>query len=271
MRVGRLVLAGLTLCVAAGSAAAAGVALKSTGPAEPTPSANRAIDPAAPGSDLLHNFYFVRAQYTDGGAYPNWKDWKTDFPKADVQFLTVFTRLADVDAFEQGLPIRLDDPELRRFPYLYAVEVGQMKLTDTEVEGLRDYLLAGGFLVVDDFWGTDEWRSFETQMRRVLPERRLVDVPMDHALFHSYYDIDEIVQVPNSGQAASGGRTWESDGVVPAVRGIFAEDGRLMVVANWNTDLGDAWEYAESPYYPLQYSTYAIRMGVNMIVYALSH
>jgi hypothetical protein len=269
MRVGRLVLAGLTLC-AVGSAAAAGVALRPTGPAEPVPSPEADAGPAAPG-DLLHNFYFVRAQYTDRGLYPNWKDWKTDFPKADVQFLTVFTRLADVDAFEEGLPIRLDDPELRRFPYLYAVEVGQMKLTDTEVDGLRSYLLAGGLLVVDDFWGTDEWRTFESQMRRVLPERRLVDVPLDHALFHAYYDIDEIVQVPNSGQAAGGGQTWESDGVVPAVRGIFGEDGRLMVVANWNTDLGDAWEWAESPHYPLKYSTYAIRMGVNTIVYALSH
>jgi hypothetical protein len=146
-----------------------------------------------------------------------------------------------------------------------------MKLTDSEVVGLRNYLLAGGMLVVDDFWGSAEWETFEGQMRRVLPDRPLMDVPLDHALFHTYYDIEEIVQVPNSGQAAAGGQTWESDGVEPAVRGIFDDDGRLMVVANWNTDLGDAWEWAESPRYPLKYSTYAIQIGVNTIVYALSH
>ena len=266
MRVARLIAAGLTLGVA-GSAVAAGVSLTPSGP---TPAPAAAAPTPVPG-DFPHNFYFVRARYTDAGQYPNWKDWKTDFPKADAQFLTVFKRLADVDAFEEGLPVRLDDPELRRFPYLYAVEVGQMNLTADEVDGLRGYLLAGGMLVVDDFWGTAEWRSFEAQMARVLPEHRLVDVPLDHALFHAYYDIEEIVQVPNSGQAANGGRTWESDGVVPAVRGIFDDDGRLMVVANWNTDLGDAWEWAESPHYPLKYSTYAIQMGVNTIVYALSH
>jgi hypothetical protein len=267
MRVGRLLTGGIALGVA-GSAAAAGITLA---PGAPEPEAAPVVAAAPAPRDLLHNFYFVRARYTDGGRYPNWKDWRTDFPKADAQFLTVFRRLADVDAFEEGLPIRLDDPDLRRFPYLYAVEVGQMQLTDTEVEGLRGYLTAGGILVVDDFWGTAEWRTFEAQMARVLPGRRLRDVPLDHELFHAYYDIDEIVQVPNSGQAASGGRTYESDGVVPAVRGIFDDDGRLMVIANWNTDLGDAWEWAESPHYPLKYSTYAIRIGVNTIVYALSH
>jgi hypothetical protein len=224
-----------------------------------------------------HDFYFARAQYTGDGQYPNWKDWGTDFPKADRQFLTVLKRLATLDTYDQGLPVRLDDPELRRFPYLYAVEVGHMDLTPTEAERLRDYLLAGGFLVVDDFWGTEEWASFERQMRKVFPTRAIVDIPRDHALFHSYYDIDEVVQVPNVGQAVAvargepGATTHESDGYVPVVRGIFDDKGRLMVAINWNTDLGDGWEWAEQPTYPLRYSTYAVQIGVNTIVYALSH
>ena len=218
-----------------------------------------------------HNFYFARAQYTGDGQYPNWKDWGTDFPKADHQFLSVLKRLATLDAYDQGLPVRLDDPDLRRFPYLYAVEVGHMDLSETEADRLRDYLLAGGFLVVDDFWGTEEWDSFERQIRKVFPSRAIVDIPHDHPLFHSYYDIEEVVQVPNMGQAVTGGPTHESDGYVPVVRGIFDDDGRLMVAINWNTDLGDGWEWAELPTFPLKFSTYAVQIGVNTIVYALSH
>src|SRR5690554_1629253 len=136
MRVARLLTVGMTLGVV-GTAVTAGTALRRDGGDRvgEAPAAAPAVPTLRDAG--VHNFYFVRAQYTDGGMYPNWKDWKTDFPKADAQFLTVFTRLADVDAFDEGLPIRLDDPELRRFPYLYAVEVGQMKLTEAEVEGLR--------------------------------------------------------------------------------------------------------------------------------------
>jgi hypothetical protein len=230
-------------------------------------------DPAIP----PHSFYFARAEYTGDGQFPHWKDWETDFPKADQQFLSVLKRLATLDAYDHGVPVRLDDPELRRFPYVYAVEVGHMDLSDSEAAALRDYLRAGGFLVVDDFWGTEEWTSFERQMTKVFPDRPIVDIPSDHALFHSYYDIDEVVQVPNMGQATAisqgvpGATTYESDGYVPTVRGIFDEKGRLMVAINWNTDLGDGWEWAELPTYPLQYSTYAMQIGVNTIVYALSH
>jgi hypothetical protein len=125
--------------------------------------------------------------------------------------------------------------------------------------------------VVDDFWGTEEWTSFERQMRKVFPDRTIREIPYDHPLFHSYYDIEEVVQVPNMGQAIAGGPTHEADGYTPAVRGIFDDENRLMVAINWNTDLGDGWEWAELPNYPLKYSTYAVQIGVNTIVYALSH
>jgi hypothetical protein len=239
--------------------------------AEATSAEGAGDAPGARSKVPSHSFYFARAEYTGDGMYPRWKDWETDFPKADHQFLSVLKRLATLDAYEQGVPVRLDDPDLRRFPYLYAVEVGHMELTDPEAAELRGYLLAGGFLVVDDFWGSEEWASFERQMSKVFPDHAIVDIPNDHALFHSYYDIDEVVQVPNMGQAMAGGPTWESDGVTPVVRGIFDDEGRLMVAINHNTDLGDGWEWAELPNYPLKYSTYAVQIGVNTIVYALSH
>lgn len=216
-------------------------------------------------------FYFTRAAYTGYYRFRDFRSWSVDFPKADRQFLIGLRRLTNLDAYELENPVRLTDPELGKYPFLYTVEVGYMALTEGEVEGLRRYLQAGGFLVVDDFWGSMEWENFEAQFQRILPGYPIVDIPLTHPIFNCFYDVKEIVQVPNVGQGMQGGPTWESDGYYPAVKGIFDDQGRLMVVINWNTDLGDAWEWAENPYYPLRFSTYAYQMGVNFIIYAMSH
>jgi len=249
------------LCLGLGTAAVTPVVQMGDG-------ADPAVAPERP-----HEFVFTRAIYSSGGPGRGWRgrSWATDYPKADRQFIALIQRLVGFDIAETERAIRLDDPELRRHPFLYAVEVGYMSLTDAEVRGLRDYLLAGGFLVVDDFWGSVEWRNFEREIRRVLPEYPIVDLPLDHPVFHTYYEIDEIVQVPGIGNALRGGRTWERDGRVPAVRGILDEAGRLMVLIHWNTDLGDAWEWAEHPGYPLRYSSWAYELGANQILYAMSH
>ena len=222
--------------------------------------------PATP-ERLLHNFYFARAIYSGGYWGPS---WATDYPKADQQFIAVLRRLTAIDAFPRDHAVRLDDPNLRRFPFIYAVEVGGMSLRESEIEGLRNYLLAGGFLVVDDFWGTYEWRQFESQIRRVLPDHEIVELPKDHPIFSTVYQVGEVIQVPNVGQGEAGGPTHEQDGYVPHLFGIFDDQERLMVVINWNTDLGDAWEWAERAAYPLKYSTYAYQMGANFIVYAMT-
>jgi hypothetical protein len=226
--------------------------------------------PPRPADRGDHAFYFARAVYTDWrGSFRN-PAWATDYPKADEQFLVVMRRLTNIDAYASPHPVRLSDPDLRRHPFLYILEVGYMALTPEERRGLRDYLLAGGFLFVDDFWGTQEWRNFEDQMRQVLPDHRIEDLPLDHPVFRSFYEIDEILQVPELGNWRRG-RTWERDGFEAAVRGIFDTDGRLMVMINWNTDLGDAWEWAEQPDYPLKFSTFAYQIGVNAIVYAMTN
>ena len=223
----------------------------------------------APG--VPHEFYFTRAAYTGYYRFRDFRSWNVDFPKADRQFLMGLIRLTNLDAYEAENPVRLTDPDLGKYPFLYTVEVGYMALTEGEVEGLRRYLHAGGFLVIDDFWGTFEWENFHNQLQRILPGYAVVDLPLDHPIFNCFYNVQEIVQVPNVGQGMQGGPTWESDGYDPAVKGVFDEKGRLMVVINWNTDLGDAWEWAENPYYPLKFSTYAYQMGVNFIIYAMSH
>jgi len=212
-------------------------------------------------------FYFTRGVYSSPW---RWNSWAIDFPKADRQFMAAVNTLVDMNASERENAVRLDDPELRRFPFLYMLEIEGMSLTPPEVEGLRDYLLAGGFLVVDDFWGAYAFANLEQEMRRVLPEHSIVEIPSDHPIFNMVYRIDEVIQVPAIGNYY-GGRTWERDGYEAFVRGIFDHKGRVMVVINGNTDLGDAWEWFERPEYPLQFSSFAVQMGVNFIIYSMSH
>lgn len=254
------------------ASAAAGLAASRTAARVTSPitsAARIATEPEAP-----HSYYFTRVAYTSGGrgfrGFGGYQRWATDYPKADRQFLIVVRRLLGIDAYPQEHALRLDDPAIRQFPFLYALEVGDMDLTQEEIQNLRAYLLAGGFLMIDDFWGSYEWANFESEIRRVLPEYDIVDLPMDHEVFRTFYEIKELLQVPSINNIRRG-HTAERDGYVPYARGIKDEKDRLMVVINWNTDLGDAWEWAEQPDYPLKYSTFAYQMGVNFIVYAMSH
>lgn len=227
-----------------------------------------------PGTDQIgiHAFQFTRAIYSGYGRR-GWggRSWAVDYPKADRQFLFNLVRMTNIDAYQLENPVRLDDPELRKFPFLYVLEVGFMALTPPEVEGLRNYLLAGGFLFVDDFWGDREWFNFEREIRQVLPEFSIQELSLDHPAFSAFYDIDSIVQVPNVGNGTRGGPTYEKGGITPHVRAIFDDKDRLMVLINWNTDLGDAWEWADNPYYPLKYSNFAWQLAINFIIYSMSH
>ncbi len=234
-------------------------------------------NPTAPsaGPDVAHEFFFTRGIYS--GDFESWDEggrWAVDFPKADQQFLIALKRLSLVNASGDENSIQLTDPRLRQLPFLYMLEVGSMSLQEDEVIALREYLKAGGFLVIDDFWGSWAWENLVTEMQKVFPQRSIVDIPPEHPIFNVFYNIDEVVQVPNlrNGiESAYGGQTHEYDGITPQVRGIFDDEGRLMVLINWNTDLGDAWEWADHPHYPLQFSTYAFEMGVNFVIYAMTY
>ena len=232
--------------------------------------------PAAAGAVQPHAFTFTRGIYSStrrSNRRGGWgrDSWAVDYPKADLQFLTVLRRLTNLDAYNSEHAVALDDPELRRHPFVYMLEVGAMSLSPEEAAGLRGYLLAGGFAFIDDFWGTWQWQNFEQQMRLVLPEHEIVDLPLDHPIFSSLYHIRDIVQVPAVDNWRWNRRTYEQDGRVPHVRGIFDDAGRLMVMINWNTDIGDAWEWAEQPDYPLEFSTFAYQIGANAIVHAMTH
>ncbi len=220
---------------------------------------------------LQHEFYFSRMMYGDEADGDFGPRWAVDYPKADQQFLVALERLSGVDAYDGEHALKVDIDRLHEFPFLYVLEVGSLSMSEPEREALRHYIQAGGFLVVDDFWGSWEWENFEAEMALLLPDRKLVEVPLDHPVFRAFYDISELVQVPNVYQGTTGGPTHEYDGYEPKAMGIFDDDGRLMVFVNWNTDLGDGWEWADHPQYPLKFSTYAYEMGINFVIYGMSN
>lgn len=218
-----------------------------------------------------HDFTFVRLMYN--GRIPHYlKNWYTDYPTGDRNLVSVIRRIVDVDIAPENRVIPIHHPDLFKYPMIYSSEGGQMVFDDTDGAILREYLERGGFWMIDDFWGTFEWANFERTMKKVFPNRKIVDIPLSHPIFHAFYDIDERMQVPNIGYAyLPGTPSWELDGYEPQVRGIFDDTGRLMVFINHNTDLMDASEWADDPLYPHKFSAYSYKVFSNAVVYALSH
>jgi hypothetical protein len=198
--------------------------------------------------------------------------WATDTPGADCKLMGVIHRLTGQHVYPNPNYVAILDPELFTFPYSYIVEPGQMYFSSQEAARLREYLLRGGFLHLDDFWGLLQKENLVTELKKVFPEYSLQPIPLTHEIFHTFFDIDEVIQTPNEGQGCYGGPTWEQpDDTQPRVYGITNDDGRLMVVVTYNTDLGDAWEFMDLGCYPEKYSGYAIRMALNFMIYAMTH
>jgi hypothetical protein len=219
-------------------------------------------------------FHFARLVYNDAagsrrGRWGRGGAWRTDYADAEYHLMQGITRLTRVDAQAVdiegggGRLITLTDDRIFDYPWLYAVEVGQWYLNDTEAALLREYLDRGGFLMVDDFWGEYEWAVFAESMLRVFPDRPIQELGEDHELLHVLYDLDQRTQIP--------GRGGQRPGTVPHWRGIFDEHGRLMVAINFNMDMGDAWEHADDPWYPEPMTALAYRFAVNYLVYSMTH
>lgn len=215
---------------------------------------------------------FARLQYPGFQGGYRWRrsSWTTDYPKADRQFVQGVRRLTRLHTRSVEQVVNLDGNEIYNWPWIYAVEVGHWGLAEEQAKKLRDYLDHGGFLMVDDFHGTYEWEVFMESLTRVFPDRPVVDLESSEAIFHVIYDLDQRVQVPGI-QYLRSGRTYEQDGISPKWGGVFDEKGRLVVAICHNMDLGDAWEWADYPAYPEKYASLAYRIGVNYIVYAMTH
>lgn len=195
--------------------------------------------------------------------------WATDYADAEYHVMQGIGRLTRIDAAPVDLDgsggrlIQLADERVFDYPWLYAVEVGQWHLDDSEAKVLREYLDRGGFLMVDDFWGEDEWAIFVDSMQRVFPDRPIEELGEDHELLHVLYDLDQRTQIPGIG-----GQRW---GTEPHWRGIFDEGGRLMVAINFNMDMGDAWEHADDPRYPEPMTALAYKFAINYLIYSMTH
>jgi hypothetical protein len=199
--------------------------------------------------------------------------WATDYPGGDCKFMGAIHRLTGIRVSPDPNVMEILDKDLFKYPFVYAVEVGQMYLDDDDAERLREYLLRGGFMHVDDFWGPDEFANFEEQILKVFPDRRMERLPLTHPVFHTFFDVQEVMQIPNRGNGcANDGQTFEDRrDPNPVVYGISDDDDRLMVLVTYNSDLGDAWEYMDLPCYPVKYSGQAYRMGLNFMIYSMTH
>ena len=248
--------------------------------------------PAQEARDDLTVFTPTRIEYDSVGGYGEayygyegriWERWETDFPQAERNFAKRLGELTAVLAAATPKRRRLTDETLGDSPLIFLSDVGYMRLTEDEMAALRRYLHNGGFLWADDFWGDAEWASFERAMAGVLPGRRWRTLPIEHPIFHTVFDIDEMPQIP----ARDFAWRWGGDDTAeppwihrfpagslatPSIRAYADDDGRLMAIATHNTDIGDGWEresYGE--WYFERFSTAAYRVGVNVVVYALTH
>jgi hypothetical protein len=200
-------------------------------------------------------------------------NWTIDYPRSDRHLAAAIRRLTRVQTRSVEQPVNLeDDDDVFNYPWLYAVEVGHWELTDAQIVRFREYLLRGGFFMCDDFHGANEWDVFLMTLEKVFPNRPVIDIPSKDAIFHTVFDLDDRYQVPGMLFLRSG-KTYEKDetGRPAHWRGVYDDNGRLMVAICHNMDLGDSWENADDPQYPQPFSALGIRIGVNYVVYAMTH
>jgi Domain of unknown function (DUF4159) len=226
--------------------------------------------PIPPDANVPGEWVFARFMYR---SVAMWRpgNWTIDYPRSDRHLSAAVRRLTRIQARSVEQPVAAEDADdIYNWPWLYGVEVGHWDLTDLEAAKLRDYLLRGGFFMCDDFHGTWEWQTFVESMKKVFPDRPIVDLPNSDPIFHTVFNLDDRYQVPGE-QYVYTHRTAEKDGYEARWRGIYDDKGRVVVAICHNMDLGDSWEHADDPTYPEQYSALGFRIGVNYLVYAMTH
>jgi hypothetical protein len=256
---------------------AIGIAAAAPRPFRVYPGVEHEDDPLPPDYMVPAEWTFARLMYPPwGGRFgSDWQNgrsnWTIDYPTADRHVAVMVRRLTSIDTRSVEQPVNLDDgDDVFDWPWLYAVEVGHWDLTDAQALKLREYLDRGGFLMVDDFHGSQEWEVFVESMRRVFPDRPIVDISNDDQIFHMFWDLDDRVQVPGA-QFLYSHRIYEKDGVIPRWRAIYDDKGRILVAICHNMDLGDSVEHSDNPRYPEKYSAQGMRTYINYILYAMTH
>ena len=223
------------------------------------------VDPARDPGDV-NLFQFVRIRYNGyvdflGMGRFGPPPWMHDYPRAEKNFLKILLEVTSVQTTPDSyLILDLDDPEIMNYPSLYVSEPGYWNITDEEAANLREYLSRGGFVIFDDFRGTQELKNLTTAMKKVLPERSFQELTLDDPIFHCFYDIETLDMIPPYNVPGK-----------PKFYGMFDDKKRLLAVANYNNDIGDYWEWADESFTPVSLSNEAFKFGVNYIIYGLTH
>ncbi|HXS95169.1 MAG TPA: DUF4159 domain-containing protein [Candidatus Limnocylindrales bacterium] len=214
----------------------------------------------------------------EGGGYDqDWRQggtsWTQDYPRADRHFAAAVRRLTRVNVRSVEQPVSPDDlDDFYNWPWMNAGEMGDWKLTDPQVKVLREYLLRGGFLMLDDFWGAEEYGRFAETMNKVFPDHPVVEMPSADPIFHCVYDLDDRYQVLGQWSLRPyGPMSQRAVGTVAHWYGIYDDKGRVMVAICFNSDIGDSWEWADDPRYPEKFSALGIRIGINYVIYSMTH
>ena len=233
-------------------------------------------------------FTFVRIQYSSGyGGGRGGRgrrgmsggSWATDYPDSDLNFSFRLHQLTSIEVNPVPVVLELTNPELFNYPFIYIVEPGNLVFLDEEVKNLRQYLLNGGFLMIDDFWGQAEWYNIYYEMKRVFPEREPVELTLDHPIFDCVFKLKEKPQIPAINTAIdrygrlTGITTERRDAPVAHYYGIYDDKARMMVIICRDTDLGDGWEReGESVTYFREFSEKkAYPLGINIVFYMMTH
>lgn len=208
-------------------------------------------------------FIFARIRYSSFGMWSRWgyPGWFHDYPDAEQHINQIMSEATIINVERMSYKIvDMDSPELFKYPFSYISEPGTMQLTDREVENLREYLNRGGFVMVDDFDGMPSLDNLERNLKRVFPERDIFPLAIGHPIFSTFYDIPTLDVTP----------PYEVSGP-PLFYGYPDGKGNLAMIICYNNDVGDFWEWIDRPMYPLKPSTEALRLGINFIVYAMTH
>jgi hypothetical protein len=231
-----------------------------------------------PGEFVVGRLMFpqIRRGYMLGAGPGDWRAggtaWTVDYPEGDRTFARLLERLTTIDVRLIEQPVNLDDDvDAYYWPFMISGLVGAWDLTDEQAAKLREYLLRGGFLLCDSFYGTVEWEGFVEGMRKVFPDRPIIDLPDTHPIFHAVYDLTDRPQIPTWQHLPQGGYRNGSSGAVAHWRAILDDDERVMVMITFNNDIADGWQRADEYDYPQEAANLAISLGVNFAVYALSH
>ena len=227
-------------------------------------------------------FTFVRIQYSSGyyggrggrgGRGMSGGSWDTDWPDSEFNFSFRLHQLTSMEVNPIPIYMELTNPELFNYPFIYIVEPGSLVFREEEIKNLRRYLLNGGFLMIDDFWGRAEWYNIYGQMKRVFPEREPIELTLDHPIFHCVFELKEKPQIPSIDFALRGETTERRDAPRAIFYGIYDDKGRMMVIICRDTDLGDGWEReGENEWYFHEFSEKkAYPLGINIVFYAMTH